>query len=107
MKRGHSWGILFLICTLTDLAQCQAILPETKPENTNSPSANIRESMLIGRGDLLHITIFREPDLEQKVRVKDSGEIDLDLAGTMKVAGLTPADAAKTIAQLYTQGHYL
>ena len=71
---------------------------------TRTASANVRESLLIGRGDLSAHNVFREPDLEQKVRVKDSGDIDLDLAGTIKVAGLTPADAAKAIAGLYTRG---
>jgi polysaccharide biosynthesis/export protein len=106
MKRGRSWRVLFLICSFASLARGQAVVsgPDT---GTSRASANVRESLLIGRGDLLHITVFREPDLEQKVRVKDSCDIDLDLAGTIKVAGLTPADAAKAIAGLYTQGNYL
>jgi polysaccharide biosynthesis/export protein len=99
MKRTHRWVILFLICALAF-----AVKGQTLPAD---PSADTHESLLIGRGDLLHIAIFREPDLEQKVRVKDSGEVQLELAGTIKVAGLTPADAAKAIAQLYSQGHYL
>ncbi|HVW77087.1 MAG TPA: polysaccharide biosynthesis/export family protein [Alloacidobacterium sp.] len=65
------------------------------------------ESLLIGRGDLLHITVFRESDLEQHLRVKDSGDVDLDLAGTVKVAGLTPSQAARVIAQQYKDGHFL
>jgi len=76
-------------------------------EDIVAKPTNTRESLLIGPGDLLHITVFREPDLEQKVRVKDSGEIDLDLAGTVKLSGLTPHDAAKAIAQLYMQNHFL
>jgi polysaccharide export outer membrane protein len=106
MKREHSLRILFFLCGLTGLAQGQAVVsgPNT---GATKPPAIVRESLLIGRGDLLHITVFREPDLEQKVRVKDSGEIDLDLAGTVKVEGLTAAEAAKAIAQLYLQGHYL
>lgn len=103
MKRGHNLGFLFLMC------MCASLLPgQTKPaEGPGNSRSIVRESLLIGRGDLLHITVFREPDLEQKVRVKDSGEIELDLAGMVKVAGLTPPDAAKAIAQLYRRGHYL
>src|SRR5580698_6960753 len=106
MKRGHSWLVPFFICALASLARGQAVV-SAPYAGTAKPSASARESLLIGRGDLLHITVFREPDLEQRVRVKDSGEIDLDLAGTLKVAGLTAADAAKAVAQLYTQGHFL
>jgi polysaccharide biosynthesis/export protein len=65
------------------------------------------ESLLIGRGDLLHISIFREPDLEQKVRVKDSGEIELSLVGTISVMGKSPDGAAKVIEQAYIKGSFL
>ncbi len=108
MKRRHSWGILLSVCTLAGLLQAQTSSgPRSADADASRPAASTRESLLIGRGDLLYITIFREPDLDQKVRVKDSGEVDLELAGTIKVAGLTPADAANAIAQLYSQGHYL
>src|SRR5579883_2051961 len=70
-------------------------------------AANSNESLLISHGDMLHITVFREPDLEQHVRVKDSGEIDLDLIGPVRVAGFAPAEAAQKIAQAYVQGRYL
>ena len=102
MKRELSWTLVLFICIAGEVTQSQ-----TANAGANSPSIETHESLLIGCGDLLHITVFREPEMEQKVRVKDSGDIDLDLAGTVKVAGLTPADAAKTIAQLYSQEHYL
>src|ERR1700761_105987 len=76
MKSINSLILLLCFWMLANVADGQAI------------SEVSSESLLIGRGDLLHITIFREPDLEQKVRVKDSGEIDLDLAGMIQVAGL-------------------
>ena len=98
-------GLLFLLCG-TAFSQVvhtdHSIVPDSNHQRVASP-----ESLLIGSGDLLHVTIFREPDLEQKVRVKDSGEIDLDLAGSVKVAGLTPGDAAKIIAQVYVDGRFL
>ena len=72
-----------------------------------APAPMSGESLLIGRGDLLHVTVFREPDLEQRVRVKDSGQVELDLIGEVKVSGLAPADAATVIARLYAQGNYL
>src|SRR5580698_4285700 len=109
MKCGHSWGVILCVCFLCDIAHGQALLADKKATQIDAghETAAAAESLLIGPGDLLHVTIFREPDLEQKVRVKDSGEIDLDLAGTLHVAGLTPGDAAKSIAQLYIRGHYL
>ncbi|MFZ0630205.1 MAG: polysaccharide biosynthesis/export family protein, partial [Acidobacteriaceae bacterium] len=65
------------------------------------------ESLLIGPGDLLHISILRESELDQKVRVLDSGEICLELAGNVPVQGLTPAEAAARIAARYRDGKFL
>lgn len=106
MKRITSLGLLLFICTMGNIVQSQTVSADAKA-GPDTKSVKASESLLIGRGDLLHITIFREPDLEQKVRVKDSGDVDLNLVGTAKVAGLTPADAARVIAQLYVQGHFL
>ena len=65
------------------------------------------ESLVIGRGDLLHVTVFREPDLEQRVRVKDSGQVVLALVGEVELAGLTAADAGDRIAKRYQDAHLL
>ncbi|QNI32698.1 SLBB domain-containing protein [Alloacidobacterium dinghuense] len=104
MQLRNSAGGLILVCLLISFELGQSRVADGQ---TGTSTGNIRESLLIGRGDLLHITIFREPDLEQKVRVKDSGEIDLELAGPLKVAGLTPSDAARSIGEIYKQEHYL
>lgn len=66
-----------------------------------------KESLLIGPGDLLHLTVFREPEMEQKARVQDSGNISIELVGDVHVSGLTPAGAADVIEHLYKSGGYL
>lgn len=65
------------------------------------------ESLLIGPGDLLHITVLREPELDQQTRVLDSGAVTLALIGTVAVQGLTPTQAAARIADLYRNGRFL
>lgn len=74
---------------------------------TPTASTSPAESLLIGPGDLLRITVLRESELDQKVRVLDSGEISLELAGTVPVQGLTPAEAAARIATRYRDGNFL
>jgi polysaccharide biosynthesis/export protein len=69
--------------------------------------ADTHESLLIGPGDLLHITVLREPDLAQRVRVRDSGDITVPLIGDIHVYGLSPAAAASAIAGKYVAGQYL
>lgn len=69
--------------------------------------ASKKESLLIGPGDLLHVTVMREPELEQRVRVLDSGGVGLPLIGDVHVAGLDPAAAAAVIESKYVVGDYL
>ncbi|HUB20327.1 MAG TPA: polysaccharide biosynthesis/export family protein [Acidobacteriaceae bacterium] len=74
------------------------------PEKDPSAAA---ESLLIGPGDLLRISVLRESELDQRLRVRDSGEITLMLAGNVAVQGLTPAQAAARIAEKYREGSFL
>ncbi len=65
------------------------------------------ESLIIGAGDLLHVTVFREHDLDQQVRVKDAGTISLELVGDVAVKGLPAGEAARRIADRYKSGGFL
>lgn len=93
--------VLLLCLFLLAVLQVRAEDAATPP--TNSP----QESLRIGPGDLLHVSVLREPDLEQKVRVRDSGEITLPMAGDVKVAGLSTPEADAAIAQRYIDQQYL
>ena len=55
------------------------------------------ESLLIGPGDLVGVSVFDTPEMTQDVRVSDAGTIRLQLIGDVNVGGQTPAAAAKTI----------
>jgi polysaccharide export outer membrane protein len=63
--------------------------------------------LLIGPGDLLRINVLRESELDQHVRVLDSGAVTLALVGDLPVQGLTPAQAAARIAEKYRGGGFL
>jgi polysaccharide biosynthesis/export protein len=65
------------------------------------------ESLLIGPGDLLHVQVYNTPALEQHSRVTDVGELPLFLGGSVKVAGLTPAQASSAIQRALLDGHLL
>lgn len=57
--------------------------------------------LFIGPGDLLNITIFNVPELQQTVRVSDTGDVVLSLIGNMHLAGMTVAAAASAIEDEY------
>jgi polysaccharide export outer membrane protein len=65
------------------------------------------ESLLIGPGDLLHISIVDTPEMDQHARVTDRGEVPLVAVGNLKVAGLTPAEAATAVHDRLIKAHYL
>jgi polysaccharide biosynthesis/export protein len=75
------------------------------PPSSSAPAAS--ESLLIGPGDLLRVTFLREAELDQRVRVLDSGDAVLALAGIVSLQGLTPAAAAARIADKYRDGNFL
>ena len=84
-----------------------ALQLSTAAAKSEPATAAPAESLLIGPGDLLRISVLREPELDQHVRVLDSGEITLALVGNVPVQGLTPAEAAARIAARYRDGKFL
>jgi polysaccharide export outer membrane protein len=56
-----------------------------------------KESLLIERGDQLHIQVFDTPEMEQHPRVTDTGTVPLLFVGDVSLAGMTPGQAANTI----------
>ncbi len=88
--RPHTLSLALLLCS------AGPVWAQTAPE-----------SLLIGPGDLLSVHVFRESDLDARIRVKDAGTINLPLIGQVAVAGMPPADAAAAIAKLYLDDHFL
>jgi polysaccharide export outer membrane protein len=65
----------------------------------------------IGPNDLLEITVFELPELNQTVRVSEDGSITLSLLGKVEVARLTAQQLEKKLASLldeqYTKGAHV
>ena len=53
--------------------------------------------MQIAPGDLVEITVFDTPDLSQKTRVDNDGDVDLVVGGKVRVAGLTFTQANQAL----------
>jgi polysaccharide export outer membrane protein len=62
--------------------------------------------MLIGSGDLLEVSVYGAPDYIKQVRVNAAGEITLPLAGTVKIGGMTTAQAEAVIAKTLSDGGF-
>lgn len=57
-------------------------------------------ALRISAGDLLAVDVFDTPELSAKLRVSEKGEIDLPVAGSTHVGGLTAEEAAASIERL-------
>jgi polysaccharide export outer membrane protein len=65
------------------------------------------ESLRIGPGDQIHVTVIDSPELDQRPRVTDAGEVPLVGVGAVKIAGLTPGEATTAIHDKLIAAHYL
>lgn len=119
-RRGvqRAMTLVAFLCLEAGPVYAQTFSPKALPPVAGAPVIGNRvtahavslpkqESLLIGPGDLLHVSVLREPELEVHVRVRDSGEVNLPLIGDVRVAGLDPDTAADKIASLYLRENYL
>ncbi|MFI5346036.1 MAG: polysaccharide biosynthesis/export family protein [Elusimicrobiota bacterium] len=62
--------------------------------------ANAKKSdYLLSGADLIQISVFGEKDMDRQVRVSQNGTITYPLIGSVKVGGLTTADAEAALAK--------
>jgi len=70
------------------------------------PAQELRLESL-GMGDMVRITVFRNPDLTTEARVSERGTVLFPMIGEVQVAGLTPAQAARRISDRLASGRYV
>lgn len=67
-------------------------------------SAEMPENYRIGAGDILHVSVWKEPDASADgVVVRADGKISLPLIKEVTVAGLTPTEAEKALAAKFSK----
>ncbi len=81
-----------------------AALPAPQPLAADTSNAALEA---IGMGDMVRITVFRNPDLTTEARVSEHGTILFPLIGEVPVIGMTPAQAGERIAQRLKEGRYV
>ena len=85
---------------------------ETGTEPAASPGsggvasrAAAADSYRLGQGDRIAIQVFDEPDLTMEATVSGSGVINYSYLGNLQVAGRTPAELERTIADTLREGY--
>lgn len=64
-------------------------------------------ALRIAAGDLVSVDVFDTPELSAKLRVSEKGDIDLPVAGSLDVGGLTAEEAAAKVEQRLHEDHIL
>jgi polysaccharide export outer membrane protein len=69
--------------------------------------ARAQPEYLLAPGDILKISVFKNPDLSLDVRVSESGAIGYPLIGSVPVKGLTLPAAEAKISQMLRDGGFV
>jgi polysaccharide export outer membrane protein len=102
MKRTKILGILLLGVLATRVwGQANAkAAEEAKPtadKAQSEPASVAGPDYVIGANDLLHLSVWKEPDLTESLPVRPDGKVSMPLLNDVSAAGLTPTQLADSI----------
>jgi polysaccharide export outer membrane protein len=105
MKRYSMLAVLALVPVLAVPALAQKA-PEKPPANSQAtsnpqakPQAASNDTYIIGAGDELSISVWKEPDLTRVIPVRPDGKISMPLLNDVQAAGQTPMQLSAAITQ--------
>ncbi len=92
---------VLLVCTLTACGGTRGPLSEDQrpPEITRSETPQFR----LGTGDVISVSVWKNPDLSARVPVRPDGYVSLPLVGEVIAGGRTPREIAADTEQKLTQ----
>lgn len=110
--RSNRTAVLLLVAAVALLALW--LLPASKaaaqtpaaPSALADATAPVAEYKL-GPGDLVHVTVYQNPDLSLDARLSDGGVISYPLLGAVRLGGLSVGDAEKRLAEGLQKGDFV
>ena len=85
--------------SLVSAEMTSASKTSTVPPVTSSQPHD--DSFVIGKGDVLAISVWKQPDLSRSVPVRSDGRISLPLIGEVQAAGQTPLKLESDLATMF------
>ncbi|HZE22974.1 MAG TPA: polysaccharide biosynthesis/export family protein [Blattabacteriaceae bacterium] len=70
----------------------------SKPDITK-PAEIVPAGYLVGDSDVIHVNVWKEPEVSQTVVVRTDGNISLPLINEVKVSGMTPLQIQDLVAE--------
>ena len=71
------------------------------------PTTEPGPTLALGPGDVVNIQVYGRPELNSTSYVADDGTLQMPLAGTVQVSGLSPAQASQKLADALKAGKFL
>lgn len=103
MKRRLLSGILLSIAlSMVGLHAQDNSVPKPPAPSTSGakePTSVAGPDYIIGADDVLHVSVWKEPDLTNTLPVRPDGKISLPLLNDVQAAGLTPMQLANSLTE--------
>ena len=103
MTRQLKLGVLLLVGVVASAAVAQANAKTSDEAKApadkvqSEPTSVAGPDYKIGPDDMLHVSVWKEPDLTETLPVRPDGKISLPLLNDVQAAGLTPSQLADSI----------
>lgn len=100
--------VLLVLVVYPHRTSCQSV-SESLPSlpTVAAATSDAAQRIRIGPGDLLEVSVFDVPELNQPVRVSDTGHATLNLIGSVQLQNLSPLEAAQLISKKLREGNYV
>lgn len=92
---------------LPDLRISAALSSSPQVSNAALPTTDVGPTLALGPGDVVNIQVYGRPELSSTSYVADDGTIQMPLAGTVQVSGLSPAQASQRLVAALKEGKFL
>ena len=106
MKKAMKGSVLLALVLFAAAALSQSVVEAKgdKPANATQNAAAASEpaassDYVIGADDVLHISVWKEPDLSETLPVRPDGKISMPLLNDVPAAGLTPLQLKDSITE--------
>jgi polysaccharide export outer membrane protein len=95
------------VASLTVSSPAIAATPSAMTQPTAAETPQDVHLEALGMGDMVRVSVFRNPELTTEARVSERGTILFPMIGEVPVAGLTPSQAGARIADKLRSGKYV
>ncbi|HZU31480.1 MAG TPA: polysaccharide biosynthesis/export family protein [Candidatus Angelobacter sp.] len=76
-----------------------AAKPEDVKAEEAKPALAVSPEYIVGDSDVIHVNVWKEPEVSQTVVVRTDGNISLPLINEVKVSGMTPLQIQNMVAE--------